>query len=150
MLGDDKIALVINRFKWFHDNRKNRRCGGQKEGYFNNRDPNHFIIKNNHEYISNKHKSRGRTFDKKMLKKQYCKTTKAYERAFLASLNDIDSGDDTSSSSSDNESKSMVEDKLNGLCFLTDTIKKGFCGMVLDNDTTGNNDDHVSGDDLCL
>jgi hypothetical protein len=32
VLGDDKLALVINQFKRFHNNRKNYRHGGHKEG----------------------------------------------------------------------------------------------------------------------
>jgi len=41
-LDYDELVLVINKIKWFHDNRKNRRHGGQKEDY-NYGDPNHFI-----------------------------------------------------------------------------------------------------------
>jgi hypothetical protein len=36
--------------------------------------------KEKHGYTSGKHKSRGRMFDKKALKKRYCKTAKAQER----------------------------------------------------------------------
>jgi len=91
-----------------------------------------------------------RTFNKKALNKQFCKTIKAQERAFLTFLSDldVDTGDDTSpSSSSDDESKWKAEDKLNGLCFLTKSIKEGFCGMAVDHDrssdsdATGNNSD---------
>ena len=72
MLGDDELALVINQFKRFHDNRKNRHRGGQNEGYFNCGDPDHFIAncpkmkgkydfskhKEKREHTSDKHKSR--------------------------------------------------------------------------------------------
>jgi len=67
--------------------------------------------------------------------------------AFLSDL-DVDTGDDTSPSSlSDDESKRKVEDKLNGLCFLTKSVKEGYCGMAVehnrsgDGGTTGNNSD---------
>lgn len=42
-LGDDELALVINKFKRFHDNYKNHWCGAQKEVCFSFGDPNHFI-----------------------------------------------------------------------------------------------------------
>lgn len=67
----------------------------------------------------------------------------------MASLNDldIDSDDDTSSSLSDDESKREVEDRVNRLCILADFVKKGFCGMALDNGKVRSHDDHISGDD---
>lgn len=62
----------------------------------------------------------------------------------MASLSDldIDTDDDTSSSSlSHNESEKKVKDKLNGLCFLTDFVKEGFCGMMLDHNMSGGDGD---------
>lgn len=91
MLGEDELVLVINRLKQFHNNRKNQSHGGQKEGYITYGDPDHFNAncpkmkgkydsskhKEKLEHTFPKHKSRGRTFDKKALKKQLCKTAKA-------------------------------------------------------------------------
>jgi hypothetical protein len=76
VLRDDELALVINRFKRFHNNHTSHRCGGQKEGCFNCGDPDRFMAncpKKKVKYDSSKctfgkHKSRGRTFDKKALK----------------------------------------------------------------------------------
>lgn len=73
-LGNDELALVINRFKRFHDNHKNRWFGGWKVGYFNYGDPDHFNTscqkmkvkqdfgkrRDKAEYTSGKDKSRGR------------------------------------------------------------------------------------------
>ena len=43
-LGDDELALVINRFSQFHNNRMNRRHGGgPKEGCYGCGDPDHFV-----------------------------------------------------------------------------------------------------------
>jgi hypothetical protein len=129
-LGDDELALIISRFSRFHNNRLNRRRGGgPKEGCYGCGDPDHFVAhcpkKNKHsfdKYDSNKrkytskHKSKG-GFDKEALKK-YFKKAKAQERAFLASLSDLDNdtNDDRSSSSpsSDDESKKRREDKFTG------------------------------------
>jgi len=43
VLGDDELALVINRFSRFHNNRMNRWRGGQKEGCFGCGGLDHFI-----------------------------------------------------------------------------------------------------------
>ena len=60
--------------------------------------------------------------------------------AFLSDL-DVDTGDDTSpSSSSDNESKRKAEDKLNRLCFHAKSVKEGFCGMAVDHERSGDGD----------
>ena len=94
-LGDDELALIINWFSWFHNNRMNRRHGGgPKEGCYGCGDPNHFVAhcpkKNKHssdkydtnkrkdkrEYSSGKHKSKG-GFDKEVLKQKYLKKAKA-------------------------------------------------------------------------
>jgi hypothetical protein len=61
VLGDNDLALVINRFKWFHDDHKNCWCGGQKEGCYNYGASDHFIAncpkpKSKHKYDSIKHK----------------------------------------------------------------------------------------------
>jgi hypothetical protein len=117
-LGDDKLALIISRFSWFHNNCLNRRRGGgPKEGCYGCGDPDHFVAhcpkKNKHSFdkydsskhrekreYTSKHKSKG-GFDKEALKKKYFKKAKAQERAFLASLSDLDNdtNDDWSSSS---------------------------------------------------
>jgi hypothetical protein len=102
-------------------------------------DPDHFIAnhpkikgksdsgkrKDKHDYAFVKHKSQGRKMSKEALKKKYIKNTKAQKYAFLASLSDpeLDSSDNDSSSSSDDESKKKLQDKLNKLCFLTDTAR---------------------------
>ena len=112
-LGDDKLALVISHFSWFHNNRLNRRCsGGPKEGCYGCGDPNHFIAhspkknkydsskhKDKHEYTFGKHKSKGGC-NKEALKKMYLKKVMAQECAFPASLSylDNDTDDDRSSS----------------------------------------------------
>jgi hypothetical protein len=134
-LGDDELALVINRFSWFHNNRLNHRCsGGPKDGCFGYADPDHFVAhcpkKNKHssnkhdiakrkdkrEYTSGKHKSKG-GFNKEALKKKYLKKAKAHECAFLDSLNDLekDSTDSDSSTSSDNKFERKIKDKLSRL-----------------------------------
>ena len=77
-LGDDELALVINRFSRFHNNCMNRRRdGGPKDGYYGYGDPDHFVAhcpkknknfsgkhdsgkrKDKHEYTSDKRKSEG-------------------------------------------------------------------------------------------
>jgi hypothetical protein len=66
----------------------------------------------------------------------------------LASLSNINiDSDDSTSSLSDNESEREVKDKVNRLCFLADSIKEGFCGMVLHNGKARSHDNHVSSDD---
>jgi hypothetical protein len=106
--------------------------GGPKEGCYGYGDPNHFVAhcpkknksfsgkhdsgkrKDKREYTSGKHKSKG-GFDKEALKKKYFKKAKAQERAFLASLSDLDNNvnnDRSSSSSSDDESERKREDKF--------------------------------------
>ena len=95
MLGDEELALVINRFSRFHNNRLNRRrCGGPKDGCYGCGDPNHFVAhcpkknkhssdkydsskrKDKHENTSGKNKSKG-GFNKEALKKMYLKKSKA-------------------------------------------------------------------------
>jgi hypothetical protein len=157
-LGDDELALVISRFSRFHNNRLNHRCGGGlKEGCYGHGDPEHFVAhcpkKNNHssnmydsskrkdkrEYTS-KHKSK-RGFDKEALKK-YFKKAKAQERAFLASLSDLDNDtdDDHSSSSSNDKSKRKHEDKLTGFCFIASSTHRGFYTMAVDAEVKANKD----------
>jgi len=127
VLGDDELALVINRLSWFHNNRMNRRRGGQKEGCFGCGGLDHFIVhcpnkdkhqstkpkdkreytyakhKDKREYTSNKHKSKGK-LDKEALKK-----AKIRAHAFLSSLSDIDAdSDEHESSSSDDESEKKI------------------------------------------
>jgi len=93
-LGDDELALIINRFLRFHNKRLNSQHGGQNQGCFGYGDPVHFIAncpkKNKHfsnkfdagkhkdkrEYTFDKHKSKG-GFDKEALKKRYIKKAKA-------------------------------------------------------------------------
>jgi hypothetical protein len=141
-----------------------RRGGGPKEECYGCGDPDHFIAhcpkKNKHssdkhdsskrkdkrEYTS-KHKSKG-GFDKEALKKKYFKKAKAQERAFLASLSDLnnDTDDDRSSSSSDDESKKRCEDKMTRLCFVAKSIHGGYCTMVVDEGVKPNKD-VLPGDD---
>ena len=147
-LGDDELALVINRFSRFHNNRLNRRrCGGPKDGCHGYGDPDHFIAhypkknknfsgkrKDKCEYTSGKHKSKG-GFNKEALKKMYLKKAKAQERAFLASLSDLDNdidNDRSSSPSSDDEFERKHKDKLIGLCFVASSTHRGFCTMAID------------------
>jgi len=54
VLGDDELALVINRFSRFHNNHMNRRRGGQKEGCFGCGGLDHFIA---HCHNKDKHQS---------------------------------------------------------------------------------------------
>jgi hypothetical protein len=147
-LKDDELALVISRFSWFHNNRLNRqRGGGLKEGCNGYGDLIHFVAhcskknkhsfdkydsskhKDKHEYTSSKHKSKG-GFDKEALKKLYLKKAKASERAFLASLSDLDNDTDDDRSSSplsDDESNRKCEDKLTELCFVAGSTHGWFC-----------------------
>ena len=165
-LGDDELALIISRFSRFHNNRLNRRRGGGlKERCYGYGDPNHFVAhcpkKNKHssdkhdsskrkdkrEYTS-KHKSKG-GFDKEALKKKYFKKAKAQERAFLASLSNLDNDtdDDRSSSSSDDESEKRCEDKLTRLCFVAKSIHGGYCTMAVDEGVKPNKNVLLGDDD---
>jgi hypothetical protein len=96
--------------------------------------------KDKYEYTSGSHKSK-EGFDKEAIKKKFLKKAKAHKRAFLNCLNDLenDSTDSDSSTSSDNESKRKIKDKLSGLCFHANTTKQGFYTMSL-------GDEVVSGD----
>lgn len=146
-LGDEGLALVASRFTRFHNNRMSRRRGVSKDGCYNCGDPNHFVGScpkkgksesgphDHHsgwrkgKYSSGKYKSNG-GFDKEVLKKKYLEKAKIKERAFLASLSNLDhDSDDVVSSSSDEETERRVEDKLNGLCFIPDATG-GFCTMA--------------------
>jgi hypothetical protein len=139
--------------------------GGPKEGCYGCGDPDHFIShcpkknkhssdkydsskhKDKHEYTS-KHKSKG-GFDKEALKKKYFKKAKAQERAFLASLSDLnnDTNDDRSSSSSDDESEKRRGDKLTGLYFVAKSIHGGYCTMAMDEGVKPNKDVLLNDDD---
>jgi hypothetical protein len=58
----------------------------------------------------------------------------------FASLSDLDNDfDESASSSSDKELERCVEDKLNGMCFITNTIG-GLCNMALGEDAVCDND----------
>jgi hypothetical protein len=161
-LGDEELALMASRFTQFHNNHMSRRRGGSKDGCYNCGDPDHFVascpkkgksesgLRDHHsgwrkgKYSSGKYKSKG-GFNKEALKKKYLQKAKIKERAFLASLSDLDhDSDDVISSSSDEETERRVEDKLNGLCFITDTAG-GFCTMALGEDAVGTTDDK----DIC-
>jgi hypothetical protein len=150
-LGDDELALIISWFLRFHNNSLNhRRGGGPKEGCYGYGDPDHFVThcpkKNKHSFdkydfskrkdkreYTSKHKSKG-GFDKEALKKKYFKKAKAQERAFLASLSDLDNDTDdrSSSPSSDDESEKRYKDKLIGLCFVAKSIHGGYRTMAMD------------------
>jgi hypothetical protein len=165
-LRDDELTLIISRFSRFHNNRLNRRRGGgSKEGCYGCGDPNHFVAhcpkkdkhssdkydfskhKDKREYTF-KHKSKGE-FDKKTLKKKYFKKAKAQERAFLASLSDLDNDTDddrSSSSSSDDESEKRHENKLARLCFIAKSIHEGYCTIAVDEGVKPNKD-VLPGDD---
>jgi hypothetical protein len=92
------------------------------------------------KYTSGKYKSKG-GFNKESLKKKYLQKAKIKERAFLASLSNLDhDSDDVISSSSDEEIERRVEDKLNGLCFIADTTG-GFYSMALGEDAVNTSDD---------
>jgi hypothetical protein len=158
-LRDDELALIISRFSRFHNNCLNHRLGGgPNEGCYGCGDLDHFVAhcpkKNKHssnkhdsskrkdkrKYTS-KHKS-NRGFDKEALKKKYFKKAKAQERAFLASLSDLDNNtdDDRSSSSSDDQSEKRREDKLTGLCFVAKSIHGGYYTMAVDEGVKLNKD----------
>jgi len=94
-----------------------------------------------------KHKSK-EGFDKEALKKRFLKKAKAQQRAFLASLSDLDnSGDERASlSSSNDELERKVEERLNGLCFFTDSSHGGLCTIALGHEETGKNE-VISDDD---
>jgi hypothetical protein len=127
-LGDEELALVASRFTRFHNNRLSQRRGRFKDGCFNCSNPNHFIAnctkkdkqeadpRDHHsgrhkgKHSSGKHKSNG-GFDKETLKKKYYQKAKIKERAFLASINDLDHDfDESASSSRDEEFERHVED----------------------------------------
>jgi hypothetical protein len=156
VLGDDELALVINRFSRFHNNRMNRRRGGQKEGCFGYGGLDHFIAhypnKDKHQptkpkdkrentyakhkdkcnYSSNKHKSKGK-MDKETLKK-----AKIRACTFLASLSDIEADSkDHESCSSDDESEKKIMEQLNRLCFVAESTHGGFCTMALGDEEIG-------------
>jgi hypothetical protein len=151
-LGDDELALIISRFSRFHNNRLNLRCGGgPKEGCYGYGDPDHFVAhcpkKNKHSFdkydsskrkdkreYTSKHKSKG-GFDKEALKKKYFKKAKAQERAFLASLSDLDNDTDddrsSSSPSSDDESKKRREDKFTGFASSpSPSCRRSYCRAI--------------------
>jgi hypothetical protein len=159
--GDEELALVASRFMRFHNNRTSRWHGVSKDGCYNCGDPDHFTAScpkkgksksgpcDHHsgrckgKYSSCKYKYNG-GFDKEALKKKYLQKAKIKEHAFLASLGDLDhDSDDVVSSSSDEETERRVEDKLNGLFFITDTAG-GFCTMALGHDAVGTGDDTTS------
>jgi hypothetical protein len=164
-LGDEELALVASRFTRFHNNRMSRRRGGSKDGCYNCGDPDHFVAscpkkgkleagpRDHHSGrrkgkrdTSSKHKSKG-GFDKEALKRKYRQKAKIKERAFLASLSDLDhDSDESASASSDEEVERHVEDKLNGLCFFADTAG-GLCTMALGEDAVGTSNDKDIGDD---
>jgi hypothetical protein len=163
-LEDEELALVASWFMQFHNNRMSRRRGGSKDRCYNCGDPDHFVAscpkkgksesspldhhfgRRKGKYSSDKYKSKG-GFDKEALKKKYLQKAKIKERAFLASLRDLDhNSDDVVSSSSDEEIERRVEGKLNGLCFIADTAG-GFCTMALGEDVVGTSDDKDISDD---
>jgi hypothetical protein len=92
-------------------------------------------------------------FDKEVIK-EFIKKTKAQKRAFLDYLSDLEkeSTDSDSSTSSDNESKRKIMDKLSGLCFHADTAKQGLCTTALSDEVEAGKDkvetskDEASGD----
>jgi hypothetical protein len=126
-----------------------------KEGCYDYGDPDHFVAhypkknksfsdkrKDKHEYTSSKHKLKG-GLDKETLKKKHLKKAKAHERAFLASLSDLDNNTDddrSSSSSSDDESERKRQDKLIGLCFIASSTHGGFCTMAVDAEVKASKD----------
>ena len=142
----------------------NRRRGGSNQGCFGCGDLVHFIAncpkkskypsnkyvsskhKEKQEHSLDKHKSKG-GFDKEALKKRFLKKARAQQRAFLVSLSDLDdSGEDRASlSSSDDEHERKMEERLNGLCFFTDSSHGGFCTMALGDEKTSK--DEAIGDD---
>eukprot|EP00267_Zea_mays_P043388 XP_020395469.1 uncharacterized protein LOC103629069 [Zea mays] len=164
-LGDEELALVASRFTRFHNNRMSRRCGGSKDGCYNCGDPDHFVAscpkkgkleagpRDHHSGrrkgkrdTSSKHKSKG-GFDKEALQRKYRQKAKIKERAFLASLSDLDhDSDESASASSDEEVERHIEDKLNGLYFFADTAG-GLCTMALGENAVGTSNDKDIGDD---
>jgi hypothetical protein len=88
-------------------------------------------------------------FDKEAIKKEFIKKTKAHKRAFLDCLSDLekDSTDSDSSTSSDNESKRKIKDKLSGLYFHADTTKQGLCTMTLGDEVEAGKDKVETGKD---
>jgi hypothetical protein len=102
--------------------------------------------KDKRRHTSGKHKSKG-GFDKVAIK-EFLKKAKAHKRAFLNCLSDLkkDSTDSDSSTSSDNESKRKMKDKLSGLYFHADTTKQGLYTMAMDEGVKPNKD-VLSGDD---
>jgi hypothetical protein len=160
-LGDEELALVASRFMRFHNNHLSRRCDRSKDGCYNCGNPDHFVdncpkkgkaesgLHDHHSgwhkgnYSSNKSKG---GFDKEALEKKYLQKAKIKERAFLAPLSDLDhDSDDVVSSLSDEDAKRRVEDKLNGLCFITDATG-GLYTMALGEDVVGASDDKDIGD----
>jgi hypothetical protein len=68
-LGDDELALVINRFSWFYNNRMNHlHGGGPKDGCYGCGDPDHFIA---HYPKKNKHSSSKHDANKRKDKSKY-------------------------------------------------------------------------------
>ena len=131
-----------------------------KDGCFSCGDLNHFVVhcpkkikhssgkhdtskrKDKREYTSGKHKSKG-GFYKEVLKKMYLKKAKAQERAFLASLSELDNDTDddhSSSSSSDDESERKRENKLTSLYFIAGSTHGGFCTMAVDDEVKAKKD----------
>jgi hypothetical protein len=75
--------------------------------------------------------------------KKYLQKAKAKDHTFLASLSNLDHDfNDSSSSSSGVKLERWVEDKLNGLCFLNNTIG-GLCTSALGDDTVGCGDKDI-------
>jgi hypothetical protein len=163
-LADEELTLVASRFTRFHNNRMSRRRGGSKDGCYNCGHPDHFVAsfpkkgksesgphdhhsgRRKGKHSSGKYKSKG-GFNKEALKKKYLQKAKIKERAFLASLSDLDhNSDDVVSSSSDEDTERRVEDKLNGLCFIADTAR-GFCTMALGEDAVDTSIDKDIGND---
>jgi hypothetical protein len=81
-----------------------------------------------------------------VLKKKYLQKAKIKERAFLASLSNLDhDSDDAVTSSSDEETNRRVEDKINELCFLVDTVG-GLCTIALSDDVVGGDGQDIDDD----
>ena len=134
----------------------NRRCSGPNTGCYGCGDPDHFVAhcpkknkqavsqydyskrKGRRDYTATKPKGQG-GFDKEALKKAYLKKLKAQERAFLASLSDLNDSGDERFASSDNDPKQRIEDKLNGVCFFADSSHGGFCTMALEEEVVEKN-----------
>lgn len=154
-LGDDEQALVISRFSRFHNNRLNRRRGGNRQGCYGCGDPDHFVAscpknkgdsgkydytkrKDKHESSSHKYKHK-KNFNPERMKRKFFDQLEAKQRALVVSFSDIDSDGD--SPLSDDESEKKVENKFNGLCFYSNSSRGGYCTMALDGTTTGNDDE---------